>query len=1705
MWIKDGSNPDIHGGNAITDNDITGVRVEKGPGGQAVDPAPIVRESDLFGNSTYDYYSASVGPPLQASGNWWGTADPVAIAANIRDSSDSVFAANVQWTPFLNASSTAGGTAVPGSYLNGPVVGAVQAGVTHMVVGDLLVESGQVATLEAGAHLQFLPGMRFLVDGTLDIAGSASQLVHLESAESVPAPGDWDGIYISASSVNSQIRHALIEHGEYGVNIDQATVDVSDSQVRDASAAGIYLSDSSSQLLNNVLTFPSPSTPLNSGIYVVEPAGGAAIPDLIGNTIQDYRYGIRIRHASTQAGTGVVSVTGNTLEAAKNYGLYVEGTASPLVTGNLIRNNTAIGIVLVAVSGGYPTPTIQGNDIHDNGASPQSDLSAGASSLVDSVDASKNWWGTTDPVEIADKIKDRTDTANRPVVGFTKFLDGSILANGQEVQGNYVTGPLVPGTTFSSGTTYVVTGVIDVPVGGMLTVESGATLSFLPNTRLEVAGTLDAQGGLFTSANTVPGQNDWEGIQILPGSTGSVLDGIIVEWAKDSVEVDGADADITNSTFREFGLGGITYRNSATGTISNNTVHQGQQNARGIEIVDSSPTVTSNTVSGIGTGIDLTDASPLITGNTIDGNKTGISIHRGSSPTISGLNLIQNNTTLGVLIQGNGSQVDDPAPVLTGNDIKDNGPNAPTAPLNLKANTFGNTAVNLDAKLNYWGTDVETEVLAGIDTSSASSPSVDSIPYLKADGTPSGSSNLLNETLTSDLTLPLGTTWSLVGDLTVPLGWTLTIEPGVTIKASPGTAIDVSGTLDLQGTSGNRIRLESAETVPTSGSWEGIFLLSGSSGSVIAYADILHARHGVDVNGAIGTVSISETDFIDFGRGLPYVPGAGIRVENALAAITNNNFTHSLGSSTSGIYGIQMVGALAGSTITGNLIRDLDHGIHLESNSDPAIQGNTIQLNSRGIHVTGASSPVIDGANVITLNDYGIYIVSPGASSPTISGNDILENDTGSGSPLYNVFAASGGSHEIEAGNNWWGVQTASEVAAGILDATDGGSSRPYVDAVPFLDASVSMGGVPVTTSNFLGGFFPTGVSSLTADTSYEAVGSLVVPVGATLTIPEGATISMTDDASFLVEGILQVAGVSGNRVTFSHPTATAGSWAGIVFESTSVGSTLNEVLIQDAQRAVWVRDVDVAITEAEITNFGETGIWIDGSWTSGPTVGTITGSWIHNSNLSGTGIYLTSSQFGEGASPAITNTRVEGTFVGIHMAGKSSPHITASTITGNRTGIQLFGQHNVDRIPAPVVNDSNIFDNVFSGPIVRNLEVKGYFYEGTSQVLDFKRNWWGSTSLAAIQATIEAPADPQAPVIDLSDLLNAENGASIPGPIFTQLVHTVTRSVDGFRPLEVEDVTVDFVLAAPAASVDVNFYEGTGFNLGPLRRTIHITGAAAGPNFVVWDGKDDSGGYVASDGYTYTIDADGFLYAPGPWFVGGPPVAPGVQWADSGDPGYNTYRNEFWHRDLEVTGHAAEITLRIKRAPNDFFDPWPRSRVVPPGTHTLVWDGRDDSGIPVEGGPREIASNSNSPLRYNLVVVEGTAPLITGTSPHIEVKADPWLVTHSYEQISKLTYRLDQDSHVTIKVLPPGIYDPDDPSPEIQTLVDNVLQPAESGGNPVDYVVPWTGLDPADTDGDAGNNVRVDSDGHHTFTIEATSDVTGFSTVYRGSLQIQR
>ncbi|MBC3758142.1 multidrug transporter [Hyunsoonleella sp. SJ7] len=92
---------------------------------------------------------------------------------------------------------------------------------------------------------------------------------------------------------------------------------------------------------------------------------------------------------------------------------------------------------------------------------------------------------------------------------------------------------------------------------------------------------------------------------------------------------------------------------------------------------------------------------------------------------------------------------------------------------------------------------------------------------------PSGTE--IGGTLTADLTLTSGTEYSLTSALIVPENITLTIEPGVVVKATTGSdvyvAVQQGGVIMAEGTSSNPIVFTSNSATPNPGDWGGLIIL----------------------------------------------------------------------------------------------------------------------------------------------------------------------------------------------------------------------------------------------------------------------------------------------------------------------------------------------------------------------------------------------------------------------------------------------------------------------------------------------------------------------------------------------------------------------------------------------------------------------------------------------------------------------------------------------------------------------------------------------------------------------------------------------------------------------------------------------------------------------------------------------------------------
>jgi hypothetical protein len=156
------------------------------------------------------------------------------------------------------------------------------------------------------------------------------------------------------------------------------------------------------------------------------------------------------------------------------------------------------------------------------------------------------------------------------------------------------------------------------------------------------------------------------------------------------------------------------------------------------------------------------------------------------------------------------------------------------------------------------------------------------------------------------------------------------------------------------------------------------------------------------------------------------------------------------------------------------------------------------------------------------------------------------------------------------------------------------------------------------------------------------------------------------------------------------------------------------------------------------------------------------------------------------------------------------------------------------------------------------------------------------------------------------------------------------------------------------------------------------------------------------------------------------------------------------------------------------------------------VWDGRDLAGQIVTDAVQLKLFTPDSRLRYNHVVVQDVEPNVRGVAPYVEVKSNPWYVVHSYGQLARIAYHVDQPATVTVKLLPPGIADPGHAS-----AITIQAPTAQSAG---DHTVEWTGPAAADP-----NLVRFAEEGAFTFAIEAVNTATGRASLYRGVLQVRR
>jgi len=605
----------------------------------------------------------------------------------------------------------------------------------YTVAKILTIQPGVTLTVMPGAEIQFRPDTGLDVEGQLVVRGDPGSPVLLKGDASVTPANRWNGIQTLTGATGITIDYAEIELARYGVLATDGVISITNSFFRD---------------IDNPVTPPVDVDVIGLSRNVMS----AVIADnqLLGTiTNNDRLAGIHVRDIN-------VSISGNRIDGFDN-AIRVGAGANPTIgPANTITNNVnGIRIEPLAGSNADPHPTIFNNSIHSNSFNLHA--GAGFDDPAWWVDAQANWWGSADPVDIAESIYDYSDvdsfyTDNIPSVDFTRFHDAP---GGNETTGNYLFGRITSDKTLVAGSDYVVLGKLAIAPNVTLTIDEAVDLQFVPEASLLAYGNLSAVGNLgnlvrFSGVDWNPGLG-WGGIRAMAPDLDVLLDYVEIERAS----ADGlyfSRGDISNSYIHDNGTGIRVYWESGPSlygesiTIRDNVIRDNATNGvsvNGVQGCDNcgpGPYIQENVITGSQHGIDIRYAGSQIKGNIISSNDVGIHAfsfalnnfiyitHTGGGTNIGKGNEISGNNTGIKFTGGPNSGFTWVAPSVSGhNDIFNN------ALYNIELAYTGYTTFSgayVNAHDNWWGVASSAEIAATIRDAfdvGNSQPVVDYVPY----------------------------------------------------------------------------------------------------------------------------------------------------------------------------------------------------------------------------------------------------------------------------------------------------------------------------------------------------------------------------------------------------------------------------------------------------------------------------------------------------------------------------------------------------------------------------------------------------------------------------------------------------------------------------------------------------------------------------------------------------------------------------------------------------------------------------------------------------------------------------------------------------------------------------------------------------------------------------------------------------------------
>ena len=319
----------------------------------------------------------------------------------------------------------------------------------YIVTGTIQVLKGVTLEIEPGVTVKFNEGLSLNVGGILIAKGNLGNNIIFTSNREMPQPGDWGSIKF----VDSSIDAVFDKNGNYisGSIIENSIIESGGNNPNTIVSDGVIVCKSSSPFING-------NTIQHNAALVGGSSNGGGIhcmagsnPVINNNVIKDNRFsnsggGIRCEQSSPtitnnrildneepNLGGGIYlwggspKIIGNQIvgnSGRSGGGIYCEPSTEPYISKNIISLNTVIkhggGIFLVSSA----SAVVKFNNIFDN---KKYNIELFLNSP--GIDATENWWGTTNEDSISAHIYDYWDDMELGEVHYEPFLTSATPIN----------------------------------------------------------------------------------------------------------------------------------------------------------------------------------------------------------------------------------------------------------------------------------------------------------------------------------------------------------------------------------------------------------------------------------------------------------------------------------------------------------------------------------------------------------------------------------------------------------------------------------------------------------------------------------------------------------------------------------------------------------------------------------------------------------------------------------------------------------------------------------------------------------------------------------------------------------------------------------------------------------------------------------------------------------------------------------------------------------------------------------------------------------------------------------------------------------------------------------------------------------------------------------------------------------------------------